>query len=197
MKKILFCILIVVPFSLAQAQDMFFADENKRYGTSSGIRLMNYVDYESEEDGTFYSAAIPFGEHLIPIISNDLLLSLNSSMNWGLSEFFFDYTIGLGLRYYPFGNDFISVYGGGDAGTFFFNNVSTTGRVGSDIDFNVNEDFSVFMGGEVFYRESYRLAEFIESDHWYITSQGWAVNGGFRFRFNLLSEGFQNMPRSL
>lgn len=197
MKKICITILLLTFFSTAFAEGLGYAADAKRYGMSTGIKLMNYTDYKSDEDDTFYSAGIPVGEYLFPILSNDLLLYTNTNLNWGLSEFFFDFGLGLGLRYYPIGNDFVSIYGGGEVGTFFFNNLSTTGRVGTDFDFPMNEDASVFLGGEVFYRESYRLAEYIKSDHWYISSEGWAINGGFRFRFDLLSDGFKNIPKSL
>ncbi|MFW6366549.1 MAG: hypothetical protein ACOC2H_08785 [Spirochaetota bacterium] len=197
MKKILYAavILFFVPGLFAQGLEQ--AQGIKRYGMSSGIKLMNYTDYESEEDVTFYAAAIPVVEYLFPLLSNDLLLYTNTNLNWGLSQFFFDFGLGAGLRYYPLGNDIVSIYGGGEAGTFFFNNLTTTVRAGTDFDFRVNEDASVFMGGEILHRESYRVAEYIKSDHWYISSTGWGVNGGFRFRFELIKGGLKNMPKSM
>jgi hypothetical protein len=130
MKKILIAIVFLTLSSSVFAEGFDFASENKRYGASTGIKLMNYLDYESDADGTFYSAYIPMYEYLFPLFSNDLLLYLSSNLNWGLSEFFFDFGLGTGLRYYPVGNDVFSVYGGVGAGTFFFNNVSTIYRGG-------------------------------------------------------------------
>lgn len=197
MKKI--CILTALFFcaTFSYAADLDTVQSDKRYGMSSGIKLMNFTDYESEKDGTFYAASIPAGEKLIPLGSNDLLFFTKSSFDWGLSEFFFDFTLGVGLRYYPLGNNFLSVYGGGDAGTFFFNNLTLTGRVGADTDFKMNKDTSVYMGFEVFHRESYRVAEYINSEHWYISSKGWSINGGFRARFDLFRGGVKNVPKSL
>jgi len=124
------------------------------------------------------------------IVDDYLFVSLNTNFTWGLTHFFFDYCLGADLRYYPQipailkNNKFLSFYTGGEVGTFFFNNATVLGRVGSEIDVYVADETSIFVGGEFFYRKEYRLANYIEKDYWFISSPGWSINGGFRIRLS-------------
>lgn len=204
MKKILLLLIFILSTATAWAKVQGplvpIQDQgDKRYGVSSGIKLMvmDYENTESEENQKFYAGEIPVVEQLFPIFTNDLLLFFNYNLTWGLSEFFFDFGVGSGLRYYPLGNEFVSIYGGGEAGTFFFNNGTLTARAGVDFDFKLDQYTSVYMGAEYFTRHSHHLADFITDDHWFITSDGWAINGGFRARFSFFENGLQNAPKIL
>ncbi|MBN2436848.1 MAG: hypothetical protein JXK07_16425 [Spirochaetes bacterium] len=169
------------------------ADSSDKASASWGVKLMK-AEFENED---FYIGCVPFFESATNVFFSGMYLYSNSNLTWGLTDFFFDFGLGAGLRYYPFNNKILSIYGGGELSTFFFNNATTTGRSGADLDFIINDESSVFLGGEVFYRKVYRVAEFIESDHWYITSRGWSVNGGFRARFSIFKDGIKKMPNPI
>ncbi|MDA3899888.1 MAG: hypothetical protein PF637_05145 [Spirochaetes bacterium] len=193
MKKLLllfaFCF---ITFSL-WAEPNINQNSSEKAGMSWGLKLM-HLDFEKSD---FYIASLPAFEYQSQLFIKGLNLYTATNITWGLSDFFMDFGFGTGLRYYPLGNRSLSFYAGGEAATFFFNNATLTGRVGSDIDFNINHESSVFLGAELFQRKVYRLVEYIDSSHWYISSRGWAINGGFRVRFNLVERGLKELPKTL
>ncbi len=158
----------------------------KNYIGSLGVKFM-VMDYDGDP---FYVGELPSFSRMASIVNDDLFFYMDSNFTWGLTHFFFDYSLGAGLRYYPevpvilHNNNFLSFYSGGQAGTFFFNNVTLLGRVGADLEVHVDSGSSIFLGGELFYRKVYELAGYIEKDYWYISSPGWSINGGFRAHFD-------------
>lgn len=185
-------LVFIVTFSL-NGQTEQPGEPSDKASASWGIKLMK-AEFEDED---FYIGCVPFTEFATDIFFDGMYLYSNTNLTWGLTDFFFDFGLGAGLRYYPINNKILSFYGGGELSTFFFNNATTTGRVGADLDFIINDESSVFLGGEVFYRKVYRVAEYIESDHWYISSKGWSINGGFRARFNIFKDGIKKLPNPI
>lgn len=175
----------------AQAND--YASASAQGGVAWGVKLTQ-LNYNNDN---FYAATIPTNEYLRNLFVDGLFLYTNTNFTWGFTDFFFDFGMGSGLRYYPLGNDYISLYAGAEAATFFFNNVTLTPKAGIDFDFPLDNDSSTYIGGEILTRQSFRLAEFIEDDHWFISSNGWSINGGIRTRFSFFEQEFDNTPETL
>lgn len=193
MKKIALTLFLITTLNVFSADGSIYPVSDPSIGFSWGVKLMQ-MEHNNQN---FYAAHIPTSETLISLFSNGIYFYSASGFVWGLSEFFFDYTIGAGLRYYPFNNDYFSIYGGCDIGTFFLNNVTLTPKAGADLDFPLNEKTSVYLGGEYFNRNSYEVIEYMDNDKWYISSDGWAINAGFRIRVNLFEKGLDALPKTL
>lgn len=137
-----------------------------------GIRMMN------EED--FVAVDIPFNNLMVPLYGDYLHMTLGFNILWGMTEFFIDPSLAVGLQYYPVGK-YVSLHGTGQFGTWIFTNYSLTAAGGMDIDLPISDEASVFVGGEYFYRRVHRLGEFTDQEQWYLSSNGITIRFGLRF----------------
>ena len=169
MKKISI-ILILLLFPMTAPSHVQASDVGGTFGF--GIRVMN------EDD--FIAADIPFNNLMVPLWNDHLHLTIGFHCLWGMTEFFIDPSLAVGLQYYPFGK-YISFHGTGHFGTWIFTNYSLTAGGGMDIDLPISDEACIFIGGEYYYRRVHRLGEFTDQEQWYMSSNGISIRFGIRF----------------
>ncbi len=155
-----------------------YAEDNS-YGASLST---SFTILQDQKGNNFYAGTIPNFEYLDSLYENKLYLLSGSQWTWGYSKFFVDWGLLLGVRYYPI-EKYVSLYTFGEAGTFFFNNITLAMHFGGDIDFDFGNNSCFFVGAEYYRRKVNGLAEFVEKDHWYLECNGVSFHAGIRTRF--------------
>jgi len=135
-------------FSQSDANKLHFDG----YALGFGIRKLDV--------NNFLIADIPISEAKIPLGTDCVKFNYGGHLAWGISKFFVEWNNKGGLHFYPF-RDYFSVYITAHIGTFFFDNISYMSSLGTNIEIPIQQNATISIGLEYFYRNSCDLIDYI------------------------------------
>lgn len=150
-RNILLLVLVAITNSPAQTtpKDGFMFDG---YHLGLSIRQL-YTN-------NFLIADIPFIEARIPLVSDIIKLKYGGHLMWGVTKFYVEWSYATGIHIYPFG-EYFSVNISGQIGTFFLDNFTFIGSIGTNFNFPLNGKKHISIGVEYFYRNSRDLFNYV------------------------------------